>query len=80
MAKKQKLVNIQLSTNHGAPRAVMHVSPKASLASMQGALAGLYADKVALKAVGLKFCEGCKSGLDIWIKDDFDVQIDVPGF
>ncbi|HTE05244.1 MAG TPA: hypothetical protein VK824_03530 [Planctomycetota bacterium] len=74
----KKLVHVQLSKNNGAPQAVMLVSPKASLASMQGALAGLYKDKVALKSVGLKFCEGCKSGLDIWIKNEFDGQIDVP--
>jgi hypothetical protein len=47
---------------------------------MQGALAGLYKDKTALKAVGLKFCEGCKSGLDILIRTRFDRQIDVQGF
>jgi len=58
----------------------MYIGEKATLAQMQGALAGLYKDKTALKAVGLKFCEGCKSGLDILIRTRFETQIDVQGF
>jgi hypothetical protein len=73
-------VTVQLSKNNGAPQAVMYVGPKATLGELQGALAGLYKDKTALKAVGLKFCEGCKSGLDILIRTRFDRQIDVAGF
>jgi len=73
-------VTVQLSKNNGAPQAVMYVGAKTTLAEMQGALAGLYKDKTALKAVGLRFCGGCKSGLDILIRTRFEREIDVAGF
>jgi hypothetical protein len=73
-------VTAQLSKNNGAPQAVLYAGENATLAELQGALAGLYKDKTALKAVGLKFCEGCKSGLDVLIRTRFEAQIDVAGF
>lgn len=76
---KQAPVTVQLSKNSGAPQAVVFVQPNARLADLQAALTGLYADKGALKSVGLRFCEGCKSGLDIFIRTRFETQIDVPG-
>ncbi len=79
MATKRP-VTVQLSKNNGAPQAVMYMEQKATLAELQGALAGLYKDKTALKAVGLRFCGGCKSGLDILIRTRFETQIDVQGF
>jgi hypothetical protein len=79
MATKNS-VTVQLSKNSGAPQAVVYVGEKATLAELQGALAGLYKDKTALKAVGLRFCDGCKSGLDILIRTRFEKQIDVAGF
>lgn len=77
---KRKSVTVQLSKNNGAPMAVVYVAPKTKLSTLQGALAGLYRDRRALKSVGLRFCDGCKSGLDILIRDNFQAQIDVPGF
>ena len=79
MATKSS-VTVQLSKNRGAPQAVMYVSEKSTLAEMQGALGALFKDRTALKAVGLRFCGGCKSGLDILIRNRFDKQIDVQGF
>ncbi len=79
MATKSS-ITVQLSKNSGAPQAVVYVGAKSTLAELQGALAGLYKDKTALKAVGLRFCGGCKSGLDILIRTRFDKQIDVQGF
>ena len=76
MATKSS-VTVQLSKNRGAPQAVMYVAEKASLADMQSALGALYKDRTALKAVGLRFCGGCKSGLDILIRTRFDKQLDV---
>jgi hypothetical protein len=76
---KQAPVTVQLSKNSGAPQAVMFVQPNARLVDLQAALAGLYSDRNALKSVGLRFCEGCKSGLDIFIRNRFEAQIDVPG-
>jgi hypothetical protein len=73
-------ITVQLSKNNGAPQAVVYLAEKATLAELQGSLAGLYQDKTALKAVGLRFCGGCKSGLDILIRTRFDTQIDVQGF
>jgi len=73
-------VTVQLSKNNGAPQAIVYLGEKTTLAEMQGALAGLYKDKTALKAVGLRFCDGCKSGLDILIRTRFETQIDVQGF
>jgi len=78
MATK-KSITIQLSKNNGAPMATVNVAAKTSLAELQGALAGLYQDKTALKSVGLRFCDGCKSGLDILIRTRFESQIEVPG-
>jgi len=78
MATK-KPVTVQLSKNGGAPQAVVYVDEKSTLAELQGALAGLYKDKTALKAVGLRFCDGCKSGLDILIRTRYEKQIDVQG-
>jgi len=72
-------VTVQLSKNNGSPQAVVYLDEKATLTQLQGALAGLYQDKTALKAVGLRFCGGCKSGLDILIRTRFETQIDVPG-
>ncbi len=79
MATKSS-ITVQLSKNRGAPQAVMYVGEKSTLDDLQGALAGLYKDKTALKAVGLRFCGGCKSGLDILIRTRFEKQIDVHGF
>ena len=78
MATK-KPVTVQLSKNGGAPQAVVFVDAKSTLAELQGALAGLYKDKTALKSVGLRFCDGCKSGLDILIRTRYEKQIDVQG-
>jgi len=78
MATKNS-VTVQLSKNNGAPQAVVYVGPKSTLVELQGALAGLYKDKTALKAVGLRFCGGCKSGLDIFIRTRYEAQIDVLG-
>ncbi|MEJ8823732.1 hypothetical protein WKW80_17100 [Variovorax humicola] len=72
-------VTVQLSKNNGSPQAVVYVGQKSTLAELQGALAGLYTDKTALKAVGLRFCGGCKSGLDILIRTRYEAQIDVQG-
>jgi len=72
-------ITVQLSKNNGAPQAVVYLAEKSTLAEMQGALAGLYKDKTALKAVGLRFCGGCRSGLDILIRTRFETQIDVAG-
>ena len=74
---KSKSVTIQLSKHHGAPQAVVYVAAKTKLADLQDALAGIYRDRRALKSVGLRFCDGCKSGLDILIRDRFAAQIDV---
>ena len=79
MATKNS-VTVQFSKISGAPQAVLYVGETSTLAELQGALAGLYKDKTALKAVGLRFCGGCKSGLDLLIRPRFETQIDVPGF
>jgi hypothetical protein len=76
----RKPVTVQLSKNGGAPQAVVFVNEKSTLAELQGSLAALYKDKNALKAVGLRFCDGCKSGLDILIRTRFETQIDVQEF
>ena len=70
-------VTVQLSKNNGSPQAVVYVAKDAKLVSLQGAITGLFKDKSALEAVGLRFCEGCKSGLDILIRTRFEAQIDV---
>ena len=73
-------VTVQLSKNHGSPQAVMYVPDNLKLTALQGAISELFRDKNALKSVGLKFCEGCRSGLDILIRTRFESQIEVNGF
>ena len=76
--KARTAVTVQLYKNNGSPQAHVFITEGARLAEVQAAVAGLYRDKTALKAVGLRFCEGCKSGLDILIRTLFDTQIEVP--
>jgi len=71
----KKKVTIQLSKNHGAPEATIFVDKTATLGTIQAALKSLYADRGALKSVGLKYCEGCRSGLDLIIKQHFEEQM-----
>ena len=76
--KARTAVTVQLYKNNGSPQAHVFITEGARLAEVQAAVAGLYRDKTALKAAGLRFCEGCKSGLDILIRTRFDRQIELP--
>ena len=53
------------------------VAQKATVGELQGAVAALFRNKKVLPAVGLKFCEGCRSGLDLFITADYQPEIDV---
>lgn len=76
--KARSTVTVQLHKNNGRPQAEVFIAEGARLAEVQAAVGGLYRDKLALKSVGLKFCDGCKSGLDIFIRTRYASQIEVP--
>jgi hypothetical protein len=76
--KARTAVTVQLHKNNGSPQAHVFIAEGAKIGEVQAAVAGLYRDKLALKSVGLRFCEGCKSGLDIFIRTRFESQIEVP--
>ncbi|MES2921206.1 MAG: hypothetical protein V4819_06660 [Verrucomicrobiota bacterium] len=55
---------------NGRPFAELLVPAKTSLEDLIGAQKTLYTD--GLKAVGLKACPGCYSGLDFLIRQQFE--------
>ncbi len=59
----------------GRPYAEILVPKKASLDQLIAAQKTLYTD--GLKAIGLRACDGCKSGLDFLIRDQFEELIRV---
>jgi hypothetical protein len=60
---------------NGRPHAEILVPPKASLDDLVRAQKTLYAD--GLKAIGLRACPGCYSGLDFNIREQFEHVIQV---
>jgi hypothetical protein len=60
---------------HGGPYAEILVSPKATLDELIGAQKTLYTD--GLKALGLRACPSCRSGLDFNIRQQFEKVIQV---
>jgi hypothetical protein len=60
---------------NGRPYAEVLVPPKTSLEQLIKAQKTLYTD--GLKAVGLRACPGCYSGLDFLIREQFERVIQV---
>jgi len=56
----------------GTPAAEIAFDPGTSLDEILGAQKALFADKALAKKIGLKFCGGCYSGLDLNIKQKFE--------
>ena len=75
MAKKSVTVMLPKSPT---PQAVLVVGPKTTVGELQGAVGALFKNKKVLPSVGLKFCEGCRSGLDIFITSQYQPQMEVP--
>ena len=64
--------------SNGRPTADVFIPAKTSLEDVNG-LVQKYVTRNSdlLKKVGLKACTGCISGFDIWIRQHYDVQLQV---
>ena len=58
----------------GKPAVEIAFDPGTKLDEILGAQKRVFADKKLAKAIGLKFCEGCYSGLDLDIKQKYENQ------
>lgn len=61
----------------GAPTAHIAVDPKISSEQLSTLIQQVATSKEVLTAAGLRVCGGCKSGLDILIRNRFDKVIQV---
>ncbi len=61
----------------GSPRADILVDGKISASQLGSLIQNVTTNKEVLTAAGLRACGGCKSGLDINIRDRFDKVINV---
>jgi hypothetical protein len=68
-------ISLTKSGPNGTPYAEIHVPAKASLDDLIKAQRVLYTD--GLKAIGLRACPSCRSGLDFLIRQKFDQVIQV---
>ena len=68
-------IRLTKSGPNGRPYAEVLVPAKTSLDQLIGAQKTLYTD--GLKAVGLRACPGCYSGLDFTIRQQFEQVIQV---
>ncbi len=57
---------------YGKPAVDMIFDPGTTLDDILKAQKSLFADKALAKKIGLKFCGGCYSGLDLNIKQKFE--------
>jgi hypothetical protein len=83
LADTKSSVEVRLSKTgpNGTPVAEILVDEKISASQLGSLIQKVTTDKDMLKKVGLKACGGCKSGLDINIRDKFThvVQVDLAG-
>jgi hypothetical protein len=61
----------------GGPTAQIAVDPKISSAQLSTLIQQVATNREVLTAAGLRACGGCKSGLDILIRNRFDKVIQV---
>jgi hypothetical protein len=61
----------------GAPTAHIAVDPRVSAEQLSTLIQRVTTSKEVLTAAGLRACGGCKSGLDILIRNRFDKVIQV---
>lgn len=62
---------------HGKPVAQIAVDSQVSSRGLGGLVDQILSHEEVYKMAGLKFCRGCKSGLDIHIMDRMNPIIDV---
>jgi len=58
----------------GKPAVEIAFDPGTKLDEILAAQKRVFADKKLAKAIGLKFCEGCYSGLDLDIRQKYENQ------
>ncbi len=63
----------------GKPFAEILVDKDVSAVALGGVIQRITRDKDLLRKVGLKACNACKSGLDIFIRDRFinEIRVDI---
>ncbi len=70
-------VRVSKRSQTGAPQAEILVDGRISAARLGALVQSVTTNKAVLSAAGLKACAGCKSGLDINIRDRFQKVINV---
>ena len=58
----------------GKPAVEIAFDPGTKLDEILSAQRRVFADRKLAKAIGLKFCEGCYSGLDLDIRQKYEQQ------
>jgi hypothetical protein len=61
----------------GGPSAQLLVDSKISAEQLGALIQRVTTDREVFSAAGLRFCGGCKSGLDIFIRDKFEKIIQI---
>lgn len=72
-------VRLSKSGPSGKPFAEVLVDKDISAGDLSDVIQRVTTDKDLLRKVGLRACPGCKSGLDIWVRERFDAVINVGG-
>lgn len=75
--KAKAEVRVAKTGLNGRPTAEVLVDSKISAAQLAGLIQNVTTNKQILAAGGLRACTGCKSGLDILIRDRFQAVVDV---
>ncbi len=79
MAKRGAEVRVSRIGPSGRPMAEVLVDKNISATDLGAMLKKVTRDKDLLRAVGLKACSACKSGLDVFIRDRFEKVITIGG-
>ena len=65
----------KLNVHTGRPAVEIAFEPGTPLDDILSAQKSIFNDKKLAKAIGLKFCGGCYSGLDLIIKQKFETIV-----
>ena len=79
MATASAEVRLSKTGPNGKPLAEILVDKNISAGDLSGVIGRVITDKDLLRKVGLRACGGCKSGLDIHVRDHFEHVITIGG-
>ena len=71
-------VRVSKRGSTGSPEAEILVDGKITAVQLGSLIQNVTTNRAVLTAAGLKICGGCKSGLDIHIRDRFQEIVNVP--